>query len=304
VIESAEPAPPPFQPRSGSKRLRQPNVMDLVTSIQPRDLNILIDVYDKKILTTHHITDIYFDSARCARRRLLHLYRYGLLDRFRPQAERGSAPEHYVLAKGGGEIVAAYLGEELRKVYDKDRVKKLAYSPFLDHLVAINTFYSRLKWACRHCRGCSLEWLGERRTWDSWRGIVFPDGFGRIKVSGRSLIMFLELDRGTEPLNRISAKLDQYRIAAQSTEDEARSDHPDLLLFCLPTPAREANARKVLHSIGMTIATTWFQNHVSDPLGAIWLPLMGQERVPLPDLPVETPTDAGPEVEDKAGGSS
>ncbi|MGH3117869.1 MAG: hypothetical protein ACRDQ2_12315, partial [Gaiellales bacterium] len=41
-------------------------------------------------------------------------------------------------------FVAARLAVDLREVYDKDRAVKLAYSPFLDRLVAVNTFYSRL----------------------------------------------------------------------------------------------------------------------------------------------------------------
>lgn len=281
------PTPPPFRPRSGPKRLRKRN-MGLVTNVQKRDIKILLDVYDKRVLTTHHITDIYFDSPRCARRRLLYLYRHALLDRFRPQPEVGSAPDHYVLAKAGAEVVAAQLGKELKEVFDRSRMKKLAYSPFIEHLLAINTFYSRLARGCHQLGDHRLFWQGEIVTRRNWDGIVRPDGLGRIETPGRVLTMFLEMDMGTEPLSRLTDKLATgYRLAAQTGKGR-----PDLLLFCFPVPAREANARRVLHPIGMTIATTWMDFHNSDPLGAIWLTLGGDRRLSLFELPIE-PAESG-----------
>jgi protein involved in plasmid replication-relaxation len=277
------PTPPPFRPRSGSKRRRKTHV-SLVTAVQERDVEILIDLYDKRVLTTHHIKDIYFPSADVARRRLLHLFRHALIDRFRPQPEIGSAPIHYVLGKGGAEVVAARLGKELKEVFERNQLKQLAYSPFIEHLLATNTFYSRLAWGCRQAPNHRLEWLGEISARRNWLGIVRPDGLGRIDTPARALTMFLEMDMGTEPLGRLTDKLATgYRMAAQTG-----ARRPDLLLFCFPSPTREANARQALHPIGMTIATTWMQFHDSNPLGAIWLPLGAEQRRPLFDLPVES----------------
>lgn len=255
----------------------------MVTAVQKRDIEILLDVYDKRVLTTHHITDIYFNSARCARRRLLHLHRAGFLDRFRPQPEVGAAPDHYVLGGAGEEIVAGYLGREIKEIHERNRMRRLAYSPFTEHLLAVNTFYSRLRWGLRKLPDHKLHWLGEYSSRQGWIGIVQPDGFGWIATSNSTLSMFLEMDMGTEPLSRLVSKLDAgYRLAAQGGKDR-----PDLLLFCFPSPVRETNARKVLYPIGMTIATTWLQFHSSDPLGDIWLPLGIDRRFRLLDLPVE-----------------
>jgi hypothetical protein len=276
------PTPPPFRPRSGSKRLRKTHVSQ-VTALQERDVEILFDLYDKRVLTTHHIKDIYFPSADVARRRLLHLFRHALVDRFRPQPEVGSAPIHHVLGRGGAEVVAARLGKELKEVFDRNRLKQLAYSPFIEHLLATNTFYSRLAWACRQRPNHHLEWLGEISARRNWVGIARPDGFGRIETPSRSLSMFLEMDMGTEPLARLADKLASgYRMAAQTGKRR-----PDFLLFCFPSPAREANARRVLHPMGMTIATTWMDSHNANALGAIWLPLGAEQRLSLFDLPVE-----------------
>lgn len=254
--------------------------MGLVTRVQNRDVQILLDVHDKKVLTTHQIRDLYFTSGRSARQRLLILYRIGLLNRFRPTSVRGSLPEHYVVGRAGAEIVAAYLGEELRDIYDKDLAGKLAYNPFLPHLMAVNTFYSRLAWACRNQEGFGLEWWGEFRTRRRWaRSMLIPDGFGRIEAPGRSRSMLLELDRGTEPLGRLKGKLAGYHMIGEGEEP------PDLALFCFPTPDREARARKILHPISMALATTWFELHNQDALADNWLPLGSDRRYSLLEVP-------------------
>lgn len=131
------PTPPSFRPRSGPKRQRKEGILGFVPHVQQRDLHILLDIHDKKVLTTHQIKDIYFTSSRRARSRLLLLHRSGILDRFRPMSNRGSFPDHYVLGKAGAEIVAAYLAVEPKETYDKDLATKLAYSPFLTHLVTV-----------------------------------------------------------------------------------------------------------------------------------------------------------------------
>lgn len=166
---------------------------------------------------------------------------------------------------------------EPKEIYDKDLAARLAYSPFLPHLVAVNNFYSRLAWACRQ-KEISLDFWGELQTRRRWRNVL-PDGFGRIEAPGRSRSFLLELDMGTEPLRRLAGKLAGYDMVA-------RGKHPpDLLLFCFPTPAREANARKVLQSIGVTTVTTWFDLHVADALSNNWLPLGSENRYSLLEVP-------------------
>lgn len=273
--------PPSFRPRSGSKRLRKESILTLTAAVQERDLHILYEVYDKKVLTTHQIQDLFFPSPRATRRRLLLLYRYGLVDRFRPRAEIGKAPDHYLLSQGGAEVLAAHLGKEPDEIYRRDRVARIAYSPFLEHLISVNTFYSRLVWASRKLDGIHVEWWGEDRTRRKWANIVIPDGFGRIEGPDRSLTVFLEMDRGTESPHRLKNKLPGYHLAAQV------EDAPDALLFCFPTPRREASARSALHPVGMIIVTTHVDLHHNEPLGRVWLPLSRSERFPILEIPNE-----------------
>lgn len=271
--------PHSFRPQSGSKRLRKESILTLTAAVQERDLHILYEVYDKKVLTTHQIQDLFFPSPRATRRRLLLLYRYGLVDRFRPRAEIGRAPDHYLLGQAGAEVLAAHLGKEPNEIYRRDRIARIAYSPFLEHLVSVNTFYSRLIWACRKSDRIRVEWWGEDRTRRQWANIVIADGFGRIEGPNRSLKVFLEMDRGTESPYRLKNKLPAYHVAAQTDQG------PDALLFCFPTSRREISARSALHPIGLQIVTTYFPLHLDDPLGDIWLPLNAQSRYSLLEIP-------------------
>jgi hypothetical protein len=274
--------PPSFRPQSGPKRLRKESILTLTAAVQERDLHILYEVYDKKVLTTHQIEDLFFPSPRAARRRLLLLYRYGLLDRFRPRADIGRSPDHYVLGQAGAEVLSAHLGKETEEIYRRDRIAKIAYSPFLQHLVSVNTFYSRLVRACRKSEGIQVEWWGEDRTRRKWAGIVIPDAFGVIESPDRTLKVLLEMDRATESPYRLKNKLPAYHMAAQV------HNAPDALLFCFPTPRREVSARSALEPMGMTIVTTYFDLHLGNPLGEIWLPLNSQNRLSLLRIPISS----------------
>ncbi len=270
----------PFRPAKRANRHRA-DLFHLASVLQPRDRQICLDLYEHKVLTTHQICDLHFDSSRSARRRLLALHRYGVLDRFAPARQVGSAAEHYVLGASGAEIVAAYLGVETKGIYRKDRLARLVHSPFLEHLVAVNTFFSRLVWACRQTTDHRLtEWWGEDRTRRHWASIVAPDGFGRLSGPGRSRSFLLELDLGTESPSRLTHKLPAYDLAAQA------ENPPDLLLFCFPTPIREALGRKALRPVvGIPLATTHVELHASDPLSGVWLPLGSEKRWRLLEIP-------------------
>ncbi|MGH8515777.1 MAG: hypothetical protein ACREV8_17905, partial [Gammaproteobacteria bacterium] len=92
--------------------------------------------------------------------------------------------------------------------------------------------------------------------------------------------LFLEYDRGTESPGRVAAKLIGYQSVA------GLSDAADLLLICFPDPLREAAVRKRLYGPGITLATASWDRLEQDPLGAIWLPIDSERRVPLLDLPI------------------
>lgn len=259
-------------------------LLEKVASVlQSRDRKICCDLYEHKVLTTQNISDLYFDSSRLAQRRLLKLHDLAVVQRFRPLVEIGSAPFHFVLGELGILIVAAERGVEPKELkYSKHALSRLAYSQRLSHLIAVNTFFSRLAAACRENKAADLtDWWSENRTRSRWGRVVLPDAFGRIEGPSTSLSFFLEMDRGTEQPWRLEAKLDGYRDAS------LLSDAPEALLFCFPDVRREASARRALRACPIGVATATLDRHISDPFEANWLPLWSTQRVKLLDLPAE-----------------
>ena len=254
--------------------------LDHRRAITDRDREICLDLYEHRVLTIQQITDSHFDAVRRARRRLLKLVELGVLERFRPPRSPGSSPFHYILGPVGIEIVAAYRGVEPKELRVRlDRLRGLAYNQRLDHLLAINGFFSRLSHACRRRNGYRLaEWWSEGRCAHVWGGLVRPDGLGEVRWPAGSVRFFLEMDRGTENLAQLERKLVGYHRVSRFP------DAPDVILFVFPTRRREVEARKVLVGAGMPIATVTAADAASEPLQDIWLLVGGETRLALTAL--------------------
>lgn len=241
---------------------------------------ILEYLFEHRCLTTHQITDLFFDSPRAARERMRELYEIQLVSRFQPQAlpGEGSHPFHYVLGPIGARLVAAVRGIDVRTLgYRKGLEEQVAFSPRLPHLLDVNTFFTRLVWACRR-RGHRFEWWSETRCLRHWGSIVRPDGYGVVRWNGAKLRFFLEMDRGTERPWRLSEKLPRYSEVAYL------DDEPKLLLFCFTEIAREVAARKAFTESGLPVATATLDQHIDHPLGFNWLLLDATARTSLMEV--------------------
>jgi Replication-relaxation len=245
-----------------------------------RDLYLCLDLFEHRVLTTHQIFELRFPSLRRAQRRLLLLQQRGIVDRFRPFRPTGSHPWHYILGPVGLEIVASARGSDLKKLgINRDRLRAMAYSPRLPHLIEVNGFFSRLARRCRMDGGLKLiEWWSERRCVSEWGGIVRPDGLGRLRGQGLDVRFFLELDRGTESTSALEEKLARYARVSRF------SDSPAVLFFLFPTERREVEARRVLFNCGMLVATATRVSFARDPLGSCWLPVAGDRRMSIPTV--------------------
>jgi Replication-relaxation len=117
-----------------------------------------------------------------------------------------------------------------------------------------------------------VVWWSERRCVDRWGHMVRPDGYGRWREHDREVDFFLEYDRGTEPLDRLAAKLAGYQQLADATQIATP------VLFWLPTTGREATVRQAVTNqtrwaaVPFLIATA---NGALDrgPAEPAWLPL-------------------------------
>lgn len=270
-----------YAARASTRSVRS-KIRRVGSSITERDQLICLDLHDHRVLTTDQLFELHFTSLQRARARLYRLNELRVVWRNCPRAHLGSLPWHYTLDEIGAWIVAEYLGVELRAVgYRDDQKRTLADSPRLRHARTANGFFTRLIYASRSADGPFrvAEWRGEAWCARRWQLHVRPDGFARLQGAGGSLELVLELDLGTENRGRLEDKMERYRVLARA------ATAPDVVLFCFPSEAREASARRVLGGTPMPVATATLGRHLADPLGPIWLLLDGDRRVPLVDLP-------------------
>jgi hypothetical protein len=224
-----------------------------------------------RVFTTHQLADLAFDSDARARHRLLVLSDLEVLDRFRPRRETGSAPWHYVLGRLGAAVVAVERGKDPDDPYWR-AAKALAVesSQRLDHMIGVNGFFAALVREGRLSGGRSqlVEWQSERRFAARWGEVVRPDGFGRFAEDGSEVSFCLELDNGTESLDRLAGKLPGYADLAVVLGASP------WVLFAFPSPRREAEARDALARAPVPVATAVVSPRGS-PAGTLWLPAGG-----------------------------
>jgi hypothetical protein len=125
--------------------------------VQPRDVSVIGDVRRYRFLTAPQLRELWWPSGsvQAADRRLLRLFRAGLLERFRPLARGGSFPWTYHLGAEGHRllqcagIVDARERFAARAVYDFGRVV---------HEIQLNA------WVLAYRRGAGshlVSWHGE-----------------------------------------------------------------------------------------------------------------------------------------------
>jgi hypothetical protein len=203
--------------------------------------------------------------------RLAELYALDIVDRFRPQSWGSPAPFHWVLGPLDAALVAAETGVDLSDLsWRRTLAHDLAASQRLAHLVGLNGFFTGLLRSARTRPGCYLvEWWSERRCAREWGEVVRPDGYGIWTEHGTALPFLVEYDNGTEPLDRLAAKLSGYARLA------AAAGHPNWVLFSFPSTRRERDARRVLNHPGVPVATAW-RPPGTTPDAAIWLPVRAE----------------------------
>jgi hypothetical protein len=249
--------------RSAAERLAA-----LAGRLTDRDRALCRLLHEHRVLITPQLTDLAFPSRNAAEHRLAVLHQLGVVDRFRPHHTPGSAPYHYVLGPLGAALLAAEADQEPGQLgYRRDRALALAHSQRLQHLLGVNSFFCALVRAARQDPAAALEvWWSEQRCAAQWGRLVRPDGYGRWREHGTRVDFFLEYDRGSEPLQRLAAKLPGYAELARA------SGIATPLLVWLPTPAREAAARQALAGSSLPVATASpHPDHT--PAGPLWLPL-------------------------------
>jgi hypothetical protein len=268
---------------SPSRRSVAEHRYSLARRLTDRDRAFVAAVARHRVLTGPHVEELFFESGTRARRRLVTLYRLGVLDRFQPyRPSWGSQPFHYVLGPLGAAVLAAERGDDpdaAARRWRGERTLALGRTQRLAHLVAVNAFFVALAaHARRQPEARLIEWLTEAECARWTEGIVRPDAFGTWAEGGASVEFFLEHDRGTETLARLGAKLTAYeRLEAERTASS-------WVLFTFLTPRREAAARRALVGATVPVATAVL-GPTGRPHEPVWLALGAPgPRCPLAGL--------------------
>jgi hypothetical protein len=270
-----------------------------------RDRELTRLVGRHRVLTTDQLAALRFSNLTTARHRLSVLVGLGVLRRFRPHRDTGSAPWHYVL----GPVGAAMLGQEDRDEkrwlpqVRADRQLALESSQRLGHMTGASWFFVSLARHAREGGGELAEWLNEAETvlsfnhasaWSDIRSrFPHPDGAGTWAQDSRQVRFLLEFDTGSESLSVLAGKLDGYQALAETL---AWNDQVcPVVLFCFASSRREQSARRALAATreapALRIATAVIDPRTASPAGPVWLPLLTRVgiQVPLIDLDAAVP---------------
>jgi Replication-relaxation len=264
-------------------------VLAAAAHLTDRDRHLVRIVGEHRVLTTDQLCALGFGNVTTARHRLTVLARLGMLRRFRPHREAGSAPWHYLLGPVGAALLGAEDADDRKwlTAVRADRQLALERSQRLAHLIGVNWFFVALAARARTAGGGELRvWRDERAAgrylldrlppaYGLRYGLPRPDGLG-VWAEGQCEVTFmLEHDTGSEHLPQLAGKLPGYRGLAQAMADAGRICA--LLLFCFPGPRREQAARRALaacpEAAALRIATTAVDPGQASPAGSVWLPL-------------------------------
>ncbi|MFI6587434.1 replication-relaxation family protein [Embleya sp. NPDC050493] len=296
-------------------------IQKLNVTLTDRDRLILSTLATHRMLTTPQIAELAFDSPVTARHRMQHLEALQAVHRFRPRADRGSYPSHFVLAPAGAAVVAKDADQETKPAIRqarRDRELGLKSPSGLRHLLGVNGFHTALEAHARTHSDTEVErWLSEREMPEPgvYSHRVRPDAVLTWREGDARSTLALEYDTGTERLARLVDKIDRYatllsldpRTADGWEADELFGHERPLVLFVFASAGRETQARTALRRTptAVPIATGVWTSGTS-PAEALWLPLNARPpRVRLAQLvavasapaalaPIETGTTRTP----------
>ena len=273
-----------------NKRPRSP----LVTA---RDLQLLRGLFEMRVLTLAHITQLYFAGAAEAAKKRVQILKAARLIAQRPRP-RPYDRSILFLAKQGFELLSdgGHVSDYPRLAWHA-MAKRVRVSPrTLEHELSVNQIRVVFSVAVSRSSGCELP---QFLTWPKlfafqvqtagWNDstMVRPDGYLELIDHGggveRLHFAYLEVDRSTETLGRLTDKaahyLQHYRGGGFArSHGRSASDYksmPFRVLFVLANEERRNNLAAALLAANPPILSlawlTTLERILADPLGAIWM---------------------------------
>lgn len=282
----------------------------VVFQMTDRDVAILQAINRYRYMRTTHIHDLLFSqnsSPQSARRRLRNLFHHGYLSRARPYVKVGEAtPEIAYLLNTKGRDVLREHGEVVKYWRKGSEVKY----QFLEHALSLSSFRVKLEKAVNKIDGLSIDKLipdFEMRTeaagyvglnrYMLYRElthpvnrktyIVHPDALIELcyEHNGKtaSRLIFVEIDQGTQSLERIRDKVTGYVLARDQRLFAQYAGHGNfLLLFQTQSERRRQNILSTLvDHVGSGMVRVAFDADLSPEsilTEPVWLDIAGDRK--------------------------
>lgn len=270
---------------------------------EERDLDFLRGLFESRLMRLDHAAALYFgDSLAAAQQRVLKLKNAGVVAE-RPR-RMASDPSILHITRRGYELLEERGRLEGYPRFSWDKLARRAdVKPLtLDHELEVMDVMAALVPAIRAKPGLAVAQMGTwpllhefraHRRFTDGRGqfvhremVTKPDGFLRVretKADGRRTehAFFLELDRGSESLDRLVGKASGYKQFYKQGGYARRCGgprenfqlYPFRVLMVVPSQARRNNAAERLLKNNLT-RQVWLaarEDLLADPLARVWI---------------------------------
>jgi hypothetical protein len=251
------------------KRTDQPPQMRLT----PRDKEIILAVYEYRLLTSHQIEALIFPSKKLhskrtnCQTRLQRLFHHGFLKRLPITLilGEGRPPFRYVLDKKGADLVARLKEVDRGNLEWKSNQDPKGIS-FIEHSLEINNVRLIVHRLMELGQWEVVDWVNDYefkskeykdkvpyRTFGSRVERILPDSFFRLDLPGQEqdAFFFLEVDRGKMPNSDWAKKIKsytQYRSAGAAYRHYGT--HNFRVLTIVSTKDRMRNLMKTTERVG------------------------------------------------------
>lgn len=274
--------------------------------ITARDCELLQKLSEYRLLSTEQIRYLLYPSMNRARKRLLQLFRHGLLARFSRPVRLGEGSSQYIyrFSRKGEILIHGNLAASKRPA-------RVITETQGEHALRINDFRIDMELVARIRDDFTLRfWKPDRDVKVIVPAVVHekpvhvplvPDGFFGLRIQDRDFFYMLEVDRATAPLTRIRTKLGAYLNFWHSKAQLAQLKIPTFrLLWITSGQQRLQNLLKVVRELSpkhprtdIVFLTTQDHVRLGQPeyvLGRVWQIFHRGEMLPaspFPTIPFE-----------------
>jgi hypothetical protein len=220
--------------------------------LQRRDVDIVLGVYENRFLRRDQIERLFFNNTSTCNQRLQKLYQHKFLDRIYQPIDFGSSQAIYALDSVGAEVVAAKLGVGKRQINWTRRHNKIEHL-FLDHTLGVAEARVGLEMALRYRKDDDVKLLFWKREaflprekvqdpYDPEKKLsVIPDAFFGLQTDRGKLYFFIEVDMGTETLERFRTKIVAYREYWRSGKFQSRYTYRNFRVLTITNGVKRLN---------------------------------------------------------------